>query len=371
MIDAISPSPLTEHLRERIRAEGPVTFFEWMQAALYDPANGYYCRSDRRKWGRQGDYRTSPERSSLFGATFARYFASVFEKLGNPSAWTILELGAGDGRFAAGMLQTLDAHYPQVFSATRYVIDEASSDSRSIARKRLLPFGERVAFEKLETLAIDAGIVFSNELLDAFPVHRVKMTGGRLQEFYVTVDADGKFIWALSEPSTPRIAHYLEQCDVALGEEQIAEVNLGIEEWLKRVAACLRTGYVVTVDYGSEAVDLHPSSAHHPRYQGTLRSFQRHRLIEDVLSNPGEQDLTSTVNWTFIKNVGESLGLKTLELERQDRFLLAAGLLEQLELESRLAANEADKLRLSSAALEMILPTGMSSSFQVLVQRKG
>ncbi len=371
MIDAVSPSALTEHLRNRIKAEAPVTFFEWMRAALYDPVNGYYCRSERRRWGRQGDYRTSPERSSLFGATFARYFASVFEKLGNPPAWTILELGAGNGRFAASVLQTLDISYPEVFSATRYVIDEASSDSQSIARKRLLPFAERVAFQKLENLTIDAGIVFSNELLDAFPVHRVKMSGGRLQEFYVEVDADGKFVWALGEPSTPRIAHYLEQCEVALAEGQIAEVNLGVEEWLKRVSASLRTGYVITVDYGAEAVELYPSSADHPRYHGTLRSFQRHRLMEDVLSNPGEQDLTTTVNWTFVRSVGEVLGLKTLELERQDRFLLSAGLLEQLDVESRQAANEADRLRLSSAALEMILPTGMSSSFQVLVQRKG
>jgi SAM-dependent MidA family methyltransferase len=72
---ASNTSTLTARLRERIRREGPLTFYDWMKAALYDPADGYYCRIDHNKWGREGDYRTSPERSSLFAATFARYFA--------------------------------------------------------------------------------------------------------------------------------------------------------------------------------------------------------------------------------------------------------------------------------------------------------
>lgn len=370
MIETVSTSELAEYLRERIKREGPITFCDWMRAALYDPNNGYYCRVDRTKWGREGDYRTSPERSSLFGATLARYFAKLYQDLGNPPLWTILEFGAGDGGFAAGVLQALELYFPHVFVATRYVIDEVSLHSQSLARKRLLPFADRVSFKSLDDVEIDLGVVFSNELLDAFPVHRVKMTAGRLREFYVDVAAEGKFEWTLGAPSSQRIAEHFEKCGVELGEGQVAEVNLEIEEWLNHLAGSIRTGYVITVDYGAEAAELYPATAANPRYFGTLRSFQRHQIIDDVLSCPGEQDLTTTVNWSFFSDVGEKLGFKVIEFERQDKFLLAAGLLEQLEVESQRAQGEAEKLRLSTAALEMILPTGMAASFQVLVQQK-
>ncbi len=370
MIETVSASELAKHLWARIKREGPITFCDWMRAALYDPNNGYYCRDDRVKWGREGDYRTSPERCSLFGATMARYFARLYEETGSPASWTILEFGAGDGRFAAGVLHALELYFPHVFLATHYVIDEVSPHSQSLAKKRLATYADRVSFRSLDDLEIDLGIFFSNELLDAFPVHRMQMIEGRLREFYVDVGARGKFEWTLGAPSTTRIAEYFEKYGVELGERQIAEVNLEIEEWLMKLAGHIRTGYVITVDYGAEAAELYPSNAADPRYFGTLRSFQRHQIIDDVLSGPGEQDLTTTVNWSLVKGAGEKLGFKVVELERQDRFLLAAGLLEQLEVESKNARDEAEKLRLSSAALEMILPTGMGSSFQVLVQKK-
>ncbi|MBA3768113.1 MAG: SAM-dependent methyltransferase, partial [Acidobacteria bacterium] len=114
-------SSLAERLRERIRCEGAITFHDWMQAALYDADEGYYCRPELPRWGRTGDYRTSPERSPLFAATFARYFATLYEKLCAPEVFAIVEAGAGAGHFAAGVLETLRRWYPRVFAATRYV----------------------------------------------------------------------------------------------------------------------------------------------------------------------------------------------------------------------------------------------------------
>src|SRR3954462_9033191 len=78
---APNPSPLAERLRARIKREGAITFRDWMEAALYDARDGYYCRPDRKRWGRAGDYRTAPERSPLFAATFARYFARWYDEL--------------------------------------------------------------------------------------------------------------------------------------------------------------------------------------------------------------------------------------------------------------------------------------------------
>jgi len=371
MIQTIpNTSTLAARLRERIKSEGPIPFCDWMEAALYDPQDGYYCRTDRTKWGREGDYRTSPERSSLFAATFARYFAKLYGELGSPTRWTIVEAGAGDGRFASGVLQTLQRSFPDVFAATSYVIDEVSSHSRSLARERLQPFADRVELKKLVDAEVDPGVVFSNELLDAFPVHRVTRQDTGLREFYVGVGDDGNFEWLLGAPrpdSSPRLLEYFEECGVQLGEGQIAEVSLEIEEWLRRVADKMRKGYVVTVDYGLAAEDLCSATANQG---GTLRGFHRHEFVDDLLARPGEQDLTATVNWSFVKSVGARLGLEIVEFERQDRFLLAAGLLEQLEVEARQCKGEAGRLRISTAAREMILPDGMASHFQVLVQTK-
>ena len=364
-------STLGARLRERIKREGPIPFRDWMAAALYDSQAGYYCRTDRTRWGREGDYRTSPERSTLFAATFAHYFARLYEKLERPAQWTIVEAGAGDGRFAGGVLQTFQRSFPVVFAATSYVIDEASSHSRLLAQERLEPFGDRVQFKKLADVELDPGVVFSNELLDAFPVHRVSLQqDGDLQEFFVTVDGDGKFAWQLGPPnveSAASLIEYVAEYGSKPRETQICEVNLEIEKWLRTVAEKMRKGFVVTVDYGLDAEDLYSQRVNR---NGTLRGFRRHEFADDLLARPGEQDLTATVNWSYVKSAGDQVGLETVEFERQDKFLLAAGLLEQLEIESRKCADEGERLRLSTQAREMILPAGMASHFQVLVQRK-
>src|SRR6267143_5606638 len=136
----IKDDSLAARLRARIEREGPITFRDWMQAALYDEREGYYCRPGPPRQGRAGDYRTGPESSPLFAATFAWYFSKLFAELffemGSPAAWTIFEAGAGGGEFAHGLLKSLQAHYPEVFSATSYVIDEVSPAPRRRAAAR-------------------------------------------------------------------------------------------------------------------------------------------------------------------------------------------------------------------------------------------
>src|SRR5687768_7409646 len=299
-----------------------------MQLALYDEQLGYYRRRDRRRWGREGDYRTSPERSTLFAATFASYLAKLYEELGSPPEWIICEAGAGDGSFARGVLETLQVRFPQVFRATRYVIDELNADLRI----QFKSFAERVEFTSLNEVGpVSPGIIFSNELLDAFPVHRVTVSNGELREFYVGLGTSGGFEWKLGPLSSPKLGEYFEELGIELAEGRVAEVNLKMEEWLTQAAAQLTEGYLITVDYGADASDLYHATA---RFAGTLRAFHQHRLIEDVLARPGEQDITTTVDWTFVQKVTSRLGLKTIKFERQDKFLLEVGLLEELEWQS-------------------------------------
>lgn len=365
----LTETPLAERLRARICREEPISFHDWMQAALYDDREGYYCRGDRVRWGREGDYRTAPERSPLFAATFARYFAKLFVELGSPSAWTIIEAGAGSGEFARGVLATLERSFGAVFAATQYLLDELSEHLQERARLQLSAFAERVGFSHLEQIRapIPAGIIFSNELLDAFPVHRVRVRGGRLRELCVGVDEKGEFHWVDCEPRNPRIAAYFKRAGVQLKEGQTAEVNLGAEDWMARAAAALKSGFVVSVDYGAERDELLSAPQ---RRAGTLRAFHRHRMVQDPLAHPGQLDLTTTVDWTQIREAGERAGLETIRFERLDQFLLGEGLLDEMEKLAPGPKSEAEVSRMRASAREMIMPDGMATAFQVLVQRK-
>ncbi|HEY6803141.1 MAG TPA: SAM-dependent methyltransferase, partial [Pyrinomonadaceae bacterium] len=168
-------STLAEVIRDRIRSAGRITFREWMGLALYHPTLGYYSRADLKRWGRAGDYRTSPESSALFATTFAHYFVELYGRMARPAELKIIEFGAGNGQFADGVLQTLQSSYPAIFEVTKYLIVDVSSDATARATDLLEPFADRVGFVNLDQLEeTNAGIIFSNELLDSFPVHRVR-----------------------------------------------------------------------------------------------------------------------------------------------------------------------------------------------------
>ncbi|MDQ3584966.1 MAG: SAM-dependent methyltransferase [Acidobacteriota bacterium] len=364
-----SPHTLAAQLRERIERDGPITFRDWMEAALYDPQGGYYQRADLTRWGRAGDYRTSAERSPLFAATFAQYFAALDEELSAPHPFTIIESGAGDGSFARSVLETLRRDHPETFPRIHYLIDELSDDARQRIKHTLGEFVEQTAFVQLsdQEEPIGEGLIFTNELLDALPVHRVTMRDGKLSEFYVGLNEMCEFVWVEREPSTPRLIEHLLHHQINLEEGQIVEINLAAADWTARAEKLLQRGFLITVDYGAEASELY----HDPRrHTGTLRAFRRHQFAGNVLASPGEQDLTTTIDWTQIRTAGEAAGLQTILFEPQDQFLLRAGLLEQLELLTASAADEAERVNLRLAARELILPGGMSGSFQVLVQEK-
>jgi SAM-dependent MidA family methyltransferase len=358
---------LEERLRERIRREGPISFYEWMKAALYDEREGYYCRRDRVRQGRQGDYRTAPEMSPLFGAAFANYFMKSYFDLGAPPVWTIVEIGCGTGDFAHDVLRSLQINFPNVFNATQYIIDEVSADAQSHALSKIAPFKDRVQFRALSDLRepLPHALIFSNELLDAFPVHRVIGRGRGLKELRVALNDAGKFAWVECHLDGP-VTEYCDQIKLQLAEGQIYEVNLRAEQFLSLAAKSIREGLVITVDYGAERHELLSDPN---RLSGTLRAFRRHRFVDDILSRPGEYDLTTTVDWTQIMEAGQRHGLEALRFEQLNEFLMGENVLAEVLTASRVA-DPASQLKLNRDALELIKSDGMAAAFQVLVQRK-
>ncbi len=363
-----SHNNLAARLRARIEREGPIGFHDWMQAALYDERDGYYCRRDLIRQGRAGDYRTAPETSPLFAATFADYFMKSYFDLGAPSHWTIVEVGAGSGEFARGVLSSLQSESPKVFEATRYLIDEVGPDPRAKAGGRLASFADRVEFRRLCEISepFEHGIIFSNELIDAFPVHRVVGRNQTLKELCVGLNG-ADFVWAECD-LTDVVADYCARIGLRLKEGQIFEVNLDAEEFVARAAASLKRGLLITIDYGASRDELLNAPN---RFAGTLRGFRRHQFAGDALANPGAQDLTTTIDWTGIQEAGARSGLEILRFQRLDQFLLNEGLLYALSSLGSRNIDAVDLINLNAGAREMISPEGLAASFQVLIQRKG
>src|SRR2546423_13137571 len=289
-----------------------------MQAALYDTPDRY-ARRQRIRQGRAGDYRTAPETSPLFGAVFAHYFMKSYFDLSAPDEFTIIDVGAGAGDFARAVLTTLQRDFPKVFDATRYIIDEISDDARSQALTKLGEFKDRIQFRSLSDIEppLLHAIIFSNELLDAFPVHRVIGQSGRLRELRIGLDTEGEFTWIEDELSSD-VAEYCERIRLQLAEGQIYEVNLTAEEFISRAAEVIGEGLLITVDYGAERRELLNDPN---RFHGTLRAFHKHNFVDDLFARPGEHDLTTTVDWTQIQQAGERYGFQTLRLQRLDAYL--------------------------------------------------
>jgi len=190
--------------------------------------------------------------------------------------------------------------------------------------------------------------------------------GDKLKELCVGLSESEDFVWTENELSPPA-AEFCLRTELRLAEGQIYEVNFDVENFIRRVGALVDSGFLITVDYGAERHGLLNDPN---RFKGTLRSFSRHRFGNDILLNPGEQDLTTTVDWTQVVEAGERNGFETLRLESLDRFLLAEGAIDELTKAARTLGDTAELFSFNASAREMILPTGMASYFQVLVQRK-
>jgi len=356
---------LEQKLIERIERDGPITFRDFMQAALYDAEHGYYSTS-RLKIGADGDYYTSSNLHSAFGATLSRAFIQLWNNSTEPL--TVVEFGAGTGQLAQDFLSSMRDESPACFETVSYILIETSSHMRELQRDRLVDFRDCVSWLDIEVLEGSpvTAIAFSNELIDALPVHCVRRHNNRIQELYVgkmSGKSDLALAWA--EPSTAALMKYIERCNVPMKEGQTVEINLDAVKWLRKVARALRRGFLVTIDYGDLARELWKAE----RSRGTLRSFYRHRLIDSPLQRVGEQDITASVNFTSLIEYGCDFGFELQSFERQAAFLTRMGLIERLDAEYG-PIDTLDNLKERLAVKNLFVPGSISDSFRVLIQKR-
>jgi SAM-dependent MidA family methyltransferase len=359
-------TPLAVLLADRIRERGPITFAEYMEACLYDPAHGYYTKSDQHPLR---DYFTSADVKPVFGRLLARQFEEMWRICGRPNPFWLVEAGAATGALAKTILDCLADAFPDFYACARYVATERSESRRASQRSLLETHVRRGRFASSAQLPerIPAGCIFSNELLDAFPVYRVVQQRSELRELYVAVRS-GQFAADEGPLSTPLISEYFSKQGIALRDGQQAEVCLAACDWIQNAGQRLQRGFVVTIDYGREARELYDER----HMRGTLLAYENHQASEDYFRAPGEQDLTAHVNFTALDLWGHEAGLERTGLVTQSNFLLSLAH-ESNYADIELTGSEATEQQRSRRRLlfkTLINPEGMGETFQVLVQHK-
>jgi SAM-dependent MidA family methyltransferase len=361
---------LTDIITARIAKQGRITFADFMAACLYEPGLGYYT-SPGRKVGAEGDFYTSITVHAAFGRVIAREIAQMWRCMGETAEFTLVECGAGNGRLACDIMDYLAEREAQMYGGVRLLLVEQEPSLEVAQREMLAAHVDRLSWLSPEEFASGtftfSGCLYSNELIDALPTHRVVMTSDGLKEIYVTCTNDG-FAEETGELSTPQLAEYFKRISVELHPAQQAEVNLNVPEWLTAAAKALQAGFVLTIDYGYPAAELYTPR----RKLGTLLCYYRHQLEENPYLRLGLQDITSHVDFTTLMNCGEEQGLCTDWFGEQYRFLLSAGIIEEIETIERSAISDEEKLRLRLTLKKLIMPdAGMGGTFKVLIQSRG
>jgi SAM-dependent MidA family methyltransferase len=388
-------TPLQQQFVKSLHAQGRITFADYMRECLYHPEFGYYSRPEAQRFA---DFYTSVDVHPIFGRLLARQLAEMWQVLGCPAEFFAVEAGAGTGRLAAQILDFAARELPDFYQALRYVAVEQSAARRAAHGAA---FGAHVSAGRAASAAqlpaeIAAGCVLSNELLDALPVHRVVVKSGDLREVYVGLRAGrareemrsdrvvsdqlqqeprqelrGELQEELQEElgplSSPEVAEYFLQQGIELREGQQAEAGLDACRWILDVGRRLDRGFVLTVDYGHEAAELY--NERHMR--GTLLAYSKHRVSEDYLLAPGEQDLTAHVNFTALNLWGSRAGLARTGCVSQMAFLVAMGRTNEFADLYLPGASEVERVRARLLLKTLLHPAGMGETFHVCIHHKG
>ena len=352
---------LTKIIGDEIRERGVISFARFMDMALYHPEHGYYERE--MSPGKRGDFYTSVSVGSLFGELLGFQFAEWLAGLPEGMPPQIVEAGAHDGQLAKDVLACFREHHPRLFGHVRYLIAEPSSARRDRQKKHLGELADNVTWitdpAELKHRHFN-GIIFSNELLDAMPVHRFGWDAAKKKwfEWGVGVEA-GRFAWQKIWDTTFRTSH--PELDAVLPDGYVVEVSSAAKKWWHEAAESLERGWLMAIDYGMTMEEAFSPA----RKNGTLRAYLRHQVSHDVLDNVGEQDVTAHVNFSTIKKVGEDSGLFTEFFGTQSKFL--TDILARVAKSHSLNGWDSNRTRQFQTLTH---PEHLGRTFRVLVQSR-
>lgn len=362
--EAEHSAQLTERIRDAIdAANGWISFEQFMRMALYEPGLGYYSAGST-KLGASGDFVTAPELSPLFSRCLANQCIEVLERV---EGGAILELGAGSGAMASDMLLEL---YAQGRAPERYFILEVSADLRERQRATLEQRAPALAarVQWLEAWPKDfRGVIVANEVLDAMPVQRFRIRGGEVCTIGVTWQL-GQLDWS-EVRADAALEAAVRTIEANLGEPlpdgYASEINMTLAPWIDGLAASLREGVALFIDYGLPRRQYYRPE----RREGTLLCHFRHRFHDDPLINVGVQDVGAWVDFTAVAESASAAGLNVAGFTTQAHFLIGAGI-EQFIAQ----LGEADitlRVQLARQAMLLTLPGEMGERFKVIGLSRG
>lgn len=353
-------------IRAEIKQSGSIPFWHYMELALYAPGLGYYS-AGKTKFGISGDFITAPELGDLYARAMARAVSNVLRA----SADTVfLEVGGGSGKFSAAALAeweelgTLPRHY--------WILDrsaELRARQRETLAARVPHLLHRVTWLDTPPEQAWRGVVFANEVIDALPAHRFVMRDGEVREVHVAIDADGRLCLVEREADTMLIAamqHIAGDLDAPIDDGYRSEILPQLPYWIDAVCGTLEAGLAVFVDYGYPRHEFY----HPDRRDGTLTCHYRHRVHDDALLWPGLQDITTWVDFTALAEAGTRARWPLAGFTSQAQFLLAAGLLDMLQVE-QLTQDDAGRYALAQQVKRLTLPGEMGERFMVMCFARG
>ncbi len=358
---------LTSIIQKEIEKNGPIPFARFMDLALYHPEEGYYSApGDKIGW--EGDFYTSSTVHPIFGELLAKQLiqmSEILESKDGRELFTIVEVGAGLGRLCHDILKEIKGKNPSLFDRLLYVIVEQSPWLLTQQKDWLSPlFPDQLSWSELIPTGF-SGVLLSNELLDAFPIHRLVVDQNSVQEIHVDLKK-GQFTEIKLNPSTPELNTYLHRLKLSFDQALELEINLRALDWITSVGQALTKGFVITIDYGYPAPELYSSR----RPKGTFLCYYKHKTNESPYEHIGEQDMTAHIDFTSIARRGETLGLKTLGFTDQGHFLMGLGIAQRMEGPA-LKMYESETDRKEFLAMKQLMnPAGMGGTFKVLIQSK-
>ncbi|NOU76101.1 SAM-dependent methyltransferase [Paenibacillus sp. LMG 31458] len=347
-----------------------IAFRDYMEICLYSEPYGYY-RNERPKIGKQGDFYTSSSIGSVMGEMVASF---ICKQLNIESPHTepvhVVEWGGGNGRMAFHILGEIKRNEPAVYARLTYTIIESSAYHRQQQRSMLEEHAQVIQFtsetEWLAQTPQDQVYVLANELLDAFPIHRIRYKDLLFQESYVKWQEEEQIFQEIWRPiSSQRILDFLERSKVQWLDGQIGEINLEAESWVSRVAERIRSGSCMIIDYGDTAEELF---APH-RFNGTFMCYRKHQAQDDPFIHQGEQDMTSHVNFTSCELASRQSGFTDCQLQTQREFLVEQGILQRLQ--DHYDPNPFSEVSKRNRSIrQLLLSDQMSELFKVFVASK-